>query len=60
MIAEALYSSRSDEWTTPQDTYDALDREFHFTLDPCATADNHKTELFFSEEQDGLMQNWGA
>jgi hypothetical protein len=37
-ISECLYSSRSEEWPTPQDFFDRLNEEFHFTLDPCATA----------------------
>ena len=35
------------------------DAEFHFTLDVCASADNHKCDRYFSTEQDGLMQDWG-
>ena len=31
----ALLSSASVEWPTPQGVYDALNAEFHFTLDPC-------------------------
>lgn len=31
----ALFSSASAEWATPQWLFDALDRRFHFTLDPC-------------------------
>lgn len=31
----ALLSSQSVEWATPQGVYDALNAEFHFTLDPC-------------------------
>ena len=30
-----LFSSASVEWPTPKGVYDALDREFHFTFDPC-------------------------
>jgi len=29
------FSSDSDQWPTPKATYDALDAEFHFDLDPC-------------------------
>lgn len=57
-ISQALYSSRTDEWPTPQAFFDALDREFHFTLDPCATARNAKCRLFFTRAQDGLKQDW--
>lgn len=47
-------------WDTPNDLYEKLNAEFHFTLDPCSTEKNHKTELWFSKEQDGLQQNWGG
>lgn len=33
---DGLKSSLSDSWTTPRDTFDALDREFRFTLDAAA------------------------
>lgn len=28
---DIMYRHNSDEWETPQDLYDELDREFHFT-----------------------------
>lgn len=36
-INPALYSSQSDEWSTPQQFFDQLNEEFGFTLDPCAS-----------------------
>ena len=36
-----LLSSATDQWSTPQEIFDTLDREFHFDLDPCADAYNH-------------------
>ena len=53
-----IFSSRSDEWSTPQDFYDKLNEEFHFTLDVCATPENAKCVEFFTKEQDGLKQGW--
>lgn len=47
------------EWATPQPFFDALDAEFHFTLDPCATPENAKCARFFTEAIDGLAQDWG-
>lgn len=35
-----------------------LDREFGFTLDPCATVENAKCKKFFSQAEDGLKQSW--
>lgn len=57
---QAMFSSATDNWATPQDFFDELNREFGFTLDPCADVDNAKCERFFSREQDGLAQSWGG
>lgn len=54
------YSSKTDEWATPQDFFDQLNNEFHFTLDPCANEQNHKCEKFYTKEQDGLSRDWGG
>lgn len=57
---EVLHSHKSDEWGTPQDLFNELDQEFHFTLDPCATDENHKCETYFTKEDDGLEKSWGG
>ena len=59
MWNDGLKTSNSEEWGTPQDFYDKLDAEFHFTLDPCSTDENAKCEKHFTKEQDGLKQDWG-
>lgn len=33
-----LFSSNSDQWATPKYIFDELNKEFDFTLDPCADA----------------------
>ena len=57
-ISPSLYSCRTDDWPTPQAFFDQLNREFKFTLDPCASAENAKCRWFFTREDDGLKQNW--
>lgn len=57
---KTLFSSNSEEWATPGDFFEELNREFKFDLDPCATAENHKTPKFFTKEQNGLLQDWGG
>lgn len=52
------FSSRTDLWSTPQNVFDELDREFHFTLDVCALAENAKCAAFYSPADDGLAQPW--
>ena len=54
MVDKALFKHDSDEWATPDDFFALLDAEFHFTLDPCATAENAKTAIFFTKDMDGL------
>jgi phage N-6-adenine-methyltransferase len=56
--AQKLTSSESDEWTTPQDLWDALNARFQFSLDVAATATNAKCSRFFTLEDDGLAQSW--
>ena len=51
---------RTENRETPQDLFDELNEEFHFTLDPCATAENHKCDRWISEEEDGLKSDWGG
>ena len=60
MITKGMMSSNTDEWATPKKFFEELDDEFHFTLDPCATDENHKCSTYFTKEQDGLKQSWGG
>ena len=55
-----MFSSKTDMWATPQSFFDELNREFNFTLDPCATKENAKCKKYFTEEDDGLIQDWGG
>ena len=53
-----FFSSNSDEYATPSEIFSELDREFEFTLDPCATDENHKCAKYYTKEQDGLVKDW--
>jgi|TARA_R100001015_G_C4549185_1_gene111443 phage N-6-adenine-methyltransferase len=52
------FSSQSNEWTTPNDFYKELNKEFNFTLDPCCTKTNAKCKKFFTKKDDGLSKDW--
>lgn len=54
------FSTGKDDWGTPQDLFDALNKEFNFTLDPCADDKNHKCDKYYTIEQDGLAQSWAG
>lgn len=60
MINKGMFSSNSDDWATPQNIFDKLNEEFKFTLDPCATIQNHKCKKYFTKEEDGLQQDWSG
>jgi site-specific DNA-methyltransferase (adenine-specific) len=55
---KTMLSSNTPEWSTPQFFFDELNKEFNFTLDPCATKENAKCEKFYTKEDDGLSKNW--
>lgn len=57
-LQKAMVSSKSNEWSTPQDFFDELNKEFNFTLDPCATKENKKCKKYYTLKQDGLTKNW--
>ena len=57
---DVMYSSKTDNWATPQAFFDELNEEFCFNLDPCASEENHKCERFFTRQQDGLSRDWGG
>ena len=59
-LTAGMFTSTTDLWNTPQAFFDQLNAEFHFTLDPCANDDNHKCAKYYTEQQDGLAQDWGG
>jgi len=58
MISPILFSSEFNCWTTPQDFFDRLNKEFNFTLDPCASDWNAKCDYYITEKEDGLKLPW--
>tara|TARA_R110000824_G_scaffold9272_2_gene41603 strand:+ start:1968 stop:2444 length:477 start_codon:yes stop_codon:yes gene_type:complete len=53
-----MFSSKSNDWATPQDFYNQLDAEFEFTLDPCASQSSAKCSSFYTADDDGLSKSW--
>lgn len=52
------YNGNGREWATPPDVFNPLHEEFGFTLDVCATDANAKCSRYFTEEMNGLEQDW--
>lgn len=55
---EVHYSSEDTTWETPPEVFNPLNERFKFTLDPCCSPDTAKCEKFYTEQEDGLTQNW--
>ena len=55
-----MFSSKTDDWATPQALFDELDAVYHFTLDVCASHANAKCAKYFTREEDGLAQDWSG
>jgi phage N-6-adenine-methyltransferase len=58
MNKDLMFSSATDKWETPQDFFDLLDNEYFFHTDVSASEDNAKCSHYFTEDQDGLKQEW--
>jgi hypothetical protein len=43
---------------TPPDIWEDLKKEFAFTIDVCASDDNHLLPRYYTKEIDGLKQDW--
>ena len=57
-LNKGLFTSDRPDWETPNDLFNKLNDEFHFTLDVCALPNNTKCKQFYSPISDGLKQNW--
>lgn len=56
-----MFSSKTGEWSTPQEFFEKLDWRFGpFDLDPCAGPANTKCANFFTEAENGLSKDWGG
>lgn len=55
---EVLFSSKKEDWETPQDLFNELDKEFHFTVDVASSDDNYKVKKHYTKKENGLLQDW--
>ena len=57
-LNKSLFSSAKDDWQTPSSVFGPLHAEFHFTVDVAASHTNALLPDYWTEEDDGLAQNW--
>ena len=49
MNVDVMFSSKTDQWETPQEFFNKLNNEFNFDLDPCADDTNHKCKKYYTK-----------
>lgn len=59
-MERGLLTCERVDWRTPRDFFAELDREFGFTLDPCATVASAVCARFFTEADNGLERSWAG
>lgn len=57
---QTQFSSRKDDWETPQELFDQYNERFNFNLDAASNDNNAKCQNHFTVSDDGLSQNWGG
>ncbi len=57
-IGENSFKSKSEEYETPKEIFESLQREFNLQLDVCATRENTKCKKFYDKEDNALIQDW--
>ena len=55
---KVLFSSNKEDWETPQDLFDELNKEFNFTVDVASSEENYKCDRHYTKKENGLIQNW--
>ena len=57
---QTMFSSNRDDWETPQEFFDKLNEQYHFTLDLCSSDTNAKCQKHYTAQDNGLEQDWGG
>lgn len=55
---EVHFSSNSNNWGTPPELFDFINKHIKFDLDVCASSHNAKVKNYFDEAVDGLSLDW--
>lgn len=54
---KVMFSSKKEDWETPEEFFKKLNEEFKFTLDPCANEFNHKVNKYYTVNDNGLEKD---
>jgi site-specific DNA-methyltransferase (adenine-specific) len=57
-VENVHFSSKSQEWRTPQWLFNSLNKRFNFTLDAAASKENALVSKYYTMEDSGLNKSW--
>lgn len=60
MNNELHFSTGKNTWTTPIKTFNELNLEFNFTLDPCCLPESALCQKYYTPKEDGLIHDWSG
>ncbi|MFB5292248.1 DNA N-6-adenine-methyltransferase [Enterococcus faecalis] len=52
------FSSKKEDWETPQKLFDELNEKYQFDIDVAASTKNAKLPKYFTKEDNALIQEW--
>tara|TARA_R110002012_G_scaffold260756_1_gene442489 strand:- start:2497 stop:3063 length:567 start_codon:yes stop_codon:yes gene_type:complete len=58
-ISSDLDADMKNSWGTDPVIFNAMNKEFNFSLDAAANDQNHKCNMYFTKENNALEMNWG-
>lgn len=58
-VNQSWFKAKSQEYETSDNIFVPLNNEFQFTLDVAASKRNAKCIQYYTENDNGLIQNWG-
>jgi len=60
VISSDLSKEDKDSWSTDPKVFSALNKEFNFSIDACASSSNHKCGVYLTKENDALTVHWAS
>lgn len=57
-MTSGMFSAVRDDWETPSDLFELLDREFHFTLDAASDDQNWKVSNHLTKDDNAILNEW--
>ena len=58
MNTDLMFSSSKQDWETPKELFDIINKNFICSLDVCCDENNKKCPYYFTIEDNGLEKDW--